>query len=173
MSGRSRNFHIPEHCQHKASGRGVVRLNGRDHNTGPWGSPQADAEYKRLVTEWLANHRLPIPPNGESSATDGDLARIIVTELILAFWQHVQNYYRRPDGSPTGEEVNYKYALRSLRKLYGDLPASELTLLKLKAVRQEMISAGLARRDINGRVSRIVHMFRWAAAEELVSDSVQ
>ena len=172
MAGKSRGFHVPKHCHHKASRRGVVRLNGRDHYTGPWGSPEAEGEYKRLVAEWLANHRLPVGPDGDAGpAAAGHSPGVTVADLILAFWQHVQNYYRRPDGTPTGEEVNYKYALRPLRRLYGDLPARDFTPLKLKAVRQEMISAGLARTVINGRVGRIVRMFRWGVAEELVPET--
>lgn len=161
MTAQSQSTYIPKHCHHKASDRGVVRLNGRDQYTGPWGTPKAEAEYRRLVAEWLAGHRLPTA-----------VAIVTVSELILAFWQHVQAYYRRPDGTPTGEEVNYRYALKPLRALYGDLPAAEFSPLKLKAVRQEMITAGLARTVINGRVSRIVRMFRWAVAEELVPETV-
>jgi integrase len=173
MAGRSRNLHIPKHCHHKASGRGVVRLNGRDHYTGVWGSSAADTEYKRLVAEWLANHCIPVPPSGApESTTGGGRMRITVADLILAFSRHVQNYYRRADGTPTGEEVNYRYALRPLRRLYGELAASEFTPLKLKAVRREMITAGLARTVINGRVSRIVRMFRWGVAEELVPETI-
>src|SRR5690349_513035 len=111
MPGPSRTFHVPKHCHHKASGRGVVRLNGRDHYTGAWGSPEAEAAYKRLVAEWLANHRLPVQANGQSETAAGGQPGRTVADLILAFWQHVQNYYRRADGTPTGEEVNYKYAL--------------------------------------------------------------
>src|SRR5262245_17745886 len=173
MAGRSRNLHIPKHCHHKASGRGVVRLNGRDHYTGKWGSSAADTEYKRLVAEWLANHCIPVPPSGApESTTGGGRMRITVVDLILAFWRNVQNYYRRADGTQTGEEVNYRYALRPLRRLYGELAASEFTPLKLKAVRQEMITAGLARTVINGGVSRIGRMFRWGVAEELVPETV-
>jgi hypothetical protein len=53
----SRSRQIPKHCHHKASNRGVVRLNGRDHYTGPWGSLDAEAMYERLIGEWLAHGR--------------------------------------------------------------------------------------------------------------------
>jgi hypothetical protein len=44
---------IPKLCQHKASGKAVVRLNGRDH-LGVYGTPGAKAAYDRLIAEWLA-----------------------------------------------------------------------------------------------------------------------
>jgi integrase len=99
-------------------------------------------------------------------------AAITVAELMLAFWRHVESYYRHPDGTPTNEPNNYKYSLRPLRLLYADIPADQFTPLKLKAVRQTMIDAGLARGVINSRVSRIVRMFRWAVAEELLPETV-
>ena len=40
--------------------------------------------------------------------------------------------------------------------------------MKLKAVRQAMVDAGLNRRVINHRVGRVVRVFKWAVAEELV-----
>jgi integrase len=174
MSRPSRNqTYIPKHCHHKASNRGVVRLNGRDHYTGPWDTPEANAEYRRLIAEWLANHRLPVP--SADAAGDRQVAlplSVTVAEMMLAFWHHVQQFYRRPDGTPTGEELNFKYALRPARQLYGDLPAADFSPLKLRAVRQQMIDAGLSRGVINGRVSRIVRMFRWGVAEELVPETV-
>jgi hypothetical protein len=50
--------------------------------------------------------------------------------------------------------------------LYGEAPAAEFSPLKLKAVRQRMIDAGLCRGVSNQRVGRIVRMFKWAVAEE-------
>jgi integrase len=50
--------------------------------------------------------------------------------------------------------------------------AREFSPLKLKAVRQSMIESGLARTTINQRIGRIVHIFKWAASEELVSAQV-
>lgn len=173
MSASSpKRTHFPKHCWHKASNRGVVRLDGKDHYTGPWGSTESDAEYLRLIAEWLADHRVISAANAHSCGQAVGSKSLTISELILAYWQHVQKYYRRPDGSPSGEEVNYRYALRPVRQLYGETLVSEFSPLKLKAVRQHMISAGLARTVINGRIGRIVRMFRWGVAEELVPETV-
>jgi integrase len=97
---------------------------------------------------------------------------LTVGELILRFWPHVEQHYRRRDGSPTAEAENYRYALRPLRQLYETLAAAEFSPLKLKAVRQGMAEAGMARTLVNGRVARIVRMYRRAVSEELVPETV-
>jgi len=53
---RSRR-HIAKHCHHKASNRGVVCLDGHDHYTGIWGTPEARDAYERQIGEWLVNGR--------------------------------------------------------------------------------------------------------------------
>lgn len=41
-----------------------------------------------------------------------------VTELLDAFWPHVQKHYRRQDGTPTNEVSDYKLSLRPMKHLY-------------------------------------------------------
>jgi hypothetical protein len=48
---------IPKLTQHKSSGKAVVRLNGRDHYLGIFGTPEAKNAYDRLIGEWLAGGR--------------------------------------------------------------------------------------------------------------------
>ncbi len=59
-----------------------------------------------------------------------------------------------------------------MRRLFGDLAAAEFSPLKLKAVRQSLIDAGVSRGVINQRVGRVKRLFKWAVAEELVPESV-
>jgi len=42
---------------HNPSGRAVVTIEGQDFYCGPWKSPEATAEYDRLVSDWLSNGR--------------------------------------------------------------------------------------------------------------------
>ena len=60
---------VPKLTHHKARGRGVVRLSGKDHyacrsGEGPASQREppaaAKAEYNRLIAEWLANGRRPL-----------------------------------------------------------------------------------------------------------------
>ena len=92
--------------------------------------------------------------------------------MILAFWRHAEVHYRAPDGTPSGELVNLKVAIRPLRKLYGETPARDFGPLALRAVRDEMVRSGLARTSVNARVNRIRRAFRWAASVELVPVAV-
>jgi integrase len=91
---------------------------------------------------------------------------------MLAFWRHAEQHYRHEDGTTTSELVNLRYSLRPLKELYGTLPAEDLSPLKLKAVRQRMIDAGLCRTLINQRVGHILRVYRWGVAEELVPETV-
>jgi hypothetical protein len=83
---------IPKHGHHKAGGRGVVRLSGEDHYTGPWGTPEAEVEYERLLAEWLANGRSLSPPPaanptpaGTGSLTRDQFARYSMAAIWYVF----------------------------------------------------------------------------------------
>ena len=99
---------IPAYRLHKPSGRAVVRLNGRDFYLGPHGTPESKAEYERLISEWLANHRqLPEQRSVAGHLMTSDLT---VNELLVAFWDFAQEYYVK-NGRPTGEQQALKYAM--------------------------------------------------------------
>lgn len=52
---------VPACCRHKASGKAVVTLNGRDFYLGDYNSAVSRAEYNRRILEWVANgRRLPV-----------------------------------------------------------------------------------------------------------------
>lgn len=140
----SRKPRIPSYRFHKASGQAVVVLNGRSFYLGVFGTPESKAEYQRLIGEWLANQRRPLPvvnatdvgsPGSESFPVTRDLT---VTELCVAYWQHAKQYYVK-DGEPTSEQDTIRQALRFLRQLHGHTPAREFGPLALKAVRDAMV----------------------------------
>jgi integrase len=168
----------PSYRLHKQSGQAIVTLpdglgGRRDILLGPHDTPESRAEYDRVIAEWLASGRRSTP-RPEPGQEDG----ISTNELILAFWSHVETYYRKPNGTPTSEQDDYRLSLRPLKHLYGSSPATKFGPLALKAVRQLMVDGyehpehgpqqTLARGVINQRVGRIVRMFKWAVAEELV-----
>lgn len=49
-----------------------------------------------------------------------------------------------------------------------DLPAGDFSTAALEVVREQMITSGLSRKVINGRINRIRRMFRWAEAKGLI-----
>lgn len=161
----------PSLRRHKPSAKAVVTLNGKDHYLGPWPAalrkppPCVRDAYDRLMAEWLGNgRRLPSPAETAPACT--------VNELILTFYRHAEQHYRRDDGTPTSELADYRLSLRPLRELYGPTPAADFSPLKLKAVRQRMVDAGLCRGVVNQRIGRIVRMFKWGVAEELIPEAV-
>lgn len=154
---------IPKMSHHKASGQAVVRLGGFDVYLGPWGTKVTKNEYDRVVSEWLAGGRRK-PVTGDDGVT--------VAEVVAGFWDHVESYYRDPNGEPTNEQRNFRDALGFLRRLYGHRPVVQFGPLALKAVRQAMIDSGLCRTNINKHISRIKHVFKWAVENEIVPPSV-
>jgi integrase len=160
-----RTLRTPSYRRHTPSGQAVVTLDGRDFYLGRFGSDQSHAEYDRLIAEWLSGGRqLPSP----ASPVGSDLT---VNELLLAFVRWAESYYRK-GGRVTGEVTNIKYALRTLRGLYGHTQAREFGALQLKAARQAIIEAGLCRNEVNRRVRIITRAFKWAVGEGMISPTV-
>ncbi len=145
--------HTPQYRLHKKSGSAVVTLGGRDFYLGTHGSAASRRKYDRLIADWLGNGRCA--PGATKS----------VSEIILAYYSHCVGYY----GKHNNKELSaLRMALRPVRELYADLPAEDFGPLKLQAVRQTFVDAGCVRRHCNQQARRVVRMFRWAAARELI-----
>lgn len=53
---RYSSTHIPGLTRHQASGQAVVRIDGKDHYLGRYGSAESKSTYERLIAESLARH---------------------------------------------------------------------------------------------------------------------
>jgi len=100
-----------------------------------------------------------------------DESPLTIVELCDRYLRFATSYYRAADAKNQNVPV-IRRAIRYLRELHGRLNAKDFGPLSLRAVRQRMIEDGLSRGYINSLVGRIVGMFRWAVAEELVSADV-
>ena len=159
-----KNKHHPAYCLHKASGQAVVRIDGQDHYLGKHGSPESWARYNQLIACWYANAQtLPPPAAGDT---------LTINDLLLAFWRWAETHYRTPDGNPGRELDNLRDALRPLRRAFGSSLARAFGPQALRAVREDMIQAGLCRTVVNSRINRIRRVFKWAASFELIPVSV-
>ena len=79
---------IPSYRLHKTKGLALVTLDGRDIYLGKHGTPESRAEYDRLVHLWLANdRRLPDAVVGKRR---GDRSDVVVSEVILAYWEFAE-----------------------------------------------------------------------------------
>lgn len=161
----------PAYCRHRASGRAVVRIDGRDHYLGQYGSSDSHAEYERLIAEWRVRQQEQPPVDSPAGTSRSLSSNPAVVEVIREYWRFAKSYYVR-DGTPTSELRGMQDALQPVRKLYGRTPAREFGPLALKAVREHLIEHGLCRTEINKRIGRIKRFFKWAVSEELVPASV-
>jgi integrase len=165
----SRQSNPPRYRKHKQSGQAVVTLpdgygRRRDVVLGKYGTKASREEYGRVIAEWEAA--------GRTMARAASVADLTIVELVAAYWQHVQDYYRHPDGTATSEVSNHKEPLRRLNKLYGRTAAKDFDSLSLEAIRKGMITDGLCRGRINKDMARLKRLFRWAAAKKLVPVTV-
>jgi hypothetical protein len=48
----SRPRRVPAYSLHRASGKAVVRLDGKDHYLGDFGTPESHSRYAKLIAEW-------------------------------------------------------------------------------------------------------------------------
>lgn len=158
------SVHVPKYGLHKPTGQARVVLDGQSHYLGKYGSEESHRRYEQLITSWLAGHRTQ--PTETSPTVD-----FTVNELLLAYLRFAKGYFVK-DGQLTSEYACIKAAVRPLAALYGDLPAADFSPLKLKSVRHKLIAADLCRGVINGHISRIKRVFRWAVENELVPPSV-
>jgi integrase len=90
-----------------------------------------------------------------------------VHELLAQFVE-----YQKDEREPKWTRDEYKWALRPLKSLFGDLPAKEFTPLKLMAVREAMICDDISRGVINRRIRRICSVFQFGVAREIVAETV-
>jgi integrase len=118
-----------------------------------------------MIAEWLANGRTVLQP---ASAHGSD---ITINELLLAFLGWAESYYRKA-GRITGEVTNIRYAVRTLRELYGETLARDFGPSQLKTVRQAIIETGICRNEVNRRTRIIVRAFKWTVAEGMIPPSV-
>jgi hypothetical protein len=169
IGGRSVSVRNPSYRLHKPSGKAVVTIDGRDFYLGKHGSAESRAEYDRLLAEWLANGRRFGTAAWRDGLSGGSITgpgNLTINEMVLGFIRFAEGYYRK-DGKPTGEVTNNWYALLSLRPLYMHTLARDFGPLALKAMRQEIITSGLCRNEVNRRTRIIVRAFKWAVEAEM------
>jgi integrase len=154
----------PAFCLHKRSGRAYVKLNGKQMPLGKHGTNEAWKNYLRTMAEWEANGR-QVPGTADAEALQ-------IQDLCADYIEHATTYYRREDGTQTGQVDNVCYSLKLLLELYGDSPIARFDRRALKAVREQWIEGKLARSTINARVQVIQRMFAWAVDEDMIPETV-
>ena len=152
---------VPGYQHHRASGQARVRLDGKDHYLGAYGTAGSRREYDRVIAEWLASGRNQ--PAARPNLT--------ISELISRYKPFAEGYYVK-NGKPTSELHNVKIAVSAVRRLYGATLVRDFGPLAIKAVREGWVADGITRGEINKRVGRIARMIRWGVENELVDAAV-
>ncbi len=75
-----RRTQVPRYCHHKASGRAVTRVDGRDHYLGSYGSSESHEAYSRLIAEWRTR-----PSAKNAPLSDDILAGRTVNTVLLGY----------------------------------------------------------------------------------------
>jgi integrase len=167
----NRRTKVPKYRLHKATGKAIVVLGGRMFYLGQYGSIESRAEYARLIAEWTSQGGVtPSQRVASLGACDPGLD-MTITELILAYWRHVQETYIK-DGQLTTEVGVIHQVLKVVRELYGHTQAKAFGPLALGACQDAMIARGWSRKSINRQVIRIRALFKWAASRELLPVSI-
>lgn len=92
-------------------------------------------------------------------------------DIYKFFQSHAKAYYRRADGTPTGESNTIDQAMAPMLDLFGDLPVGELNQASLESARCKMVRDDLSISTINGYVRKIRHVWKWFANKGYVSPS--
>ncbi|NNM84963.1 MAG: site-specific integrase [Phycisphaerales bacterium] len=151
---------LPTYCFHKASGKGVVTLGGRDiYLPGAFNSHESRAAYDRVLAEYLAGGRVA-PKNAGHGPT--------IVEIVNGYRRHCQEHYRSADGTLSQEVDNIRLALKPLVELYGDTTAADFKPIKVMALREKMIGLKWSRSYINSAVGRLRRCFKWGASVDLI-----
>jgi len=190
MAGRPKGS-VPALVHHKPSGRARVRINGRDHWLGKWGSAEASLAYDRLITEFLASRRIdpvreqppePVAQVVVETASPGITVTPVdtalnaygpipseptVAEIVMRYLEHCDTYYRTPAGERTSTYGNALQAARALRP-FDDTLASKFGPRKLGMIRDSEAARGRPRVGCNAVLKSIRRVFQWAESQELV-----
>jgi integrase len=154
---------VPKFSLHKATGQAKVRWQGKDHYLGRHGSPEAWERY----CEFIAKLPKPEPePSAPPEPQPGE--KLFVTQVVEHFYFHAKSYYVHPDGTPTGEHVTIRCALKPLKDEFGEQLAQDFGPRKLKQLQQIIIKLGWSRRYVNKVTNIVRRCFKWAASEELI-----
>lgn len=153
---------IPKKCHHKASGLAYVTdpATGNEIYLGDYSSPESEVAYRQWVAGYLARmDQQPALPRGGPALT--------VAELLLAYLEHADRYYRR-NGRPTSQMKGIRVVARLLGQHHAETPAANVTPMDLRALRQIMVAIPWKRKVVNNRVSIVKGIWKWGVSHGLV-----
>jgi len=183
--GRRKSGEAPQVRFHAHSGQARVRINGKVIYLGPYGSPEANAAYHRLLAEWHANAGTVVVP--ESTAVPKRRRRppveapdpqpppaptgLTVAEVCVLWVADCEKRYTRKDGTTSSTIHECRMIVRAI-EADGAMPAAAFKAKALVAVQRRLVAEGRPRTTVNRMVKGIRRLFRWATVNEYVPDGL-
>jgi len=183
--GRRHAGALPAMRLHKQSGQARIRINGREHRLGPFGSAEAQVRYDQLLAAYLASGRTSVEAAAHATqraapTPDPDPADLTIGDLCVRWLKTIQD--DRDDWKSSSKYQGALAAARALRPV-AKMPARDFGPRQLIEVRATLARTPVVQRFrdgttgaprprsrsyVNETVGRIVQMFRWAVPLELV-----
>jgi integrase len=157
---------IPAYRLHAASGQARVIIDGKHLYLGKYGTEESKAQYDRLVRKLLGERTSEELQDRVQTRTE-----LTLYELMARYLRFARSYYTK-HGRITPEYAQIYSALDPVLKRHGNELVTGFGPLKLKAIRDEWVKAGLVRGQINKRVGRVRRAIGWGVEEELVPGGV-
>ena len=155
LMGRKRN-QLPSRLLHKPSGQDRVIFGGRTIYLGKHDSPEALANYARVLANIAATGD---PEPGSTSPRIGELAK--------RYLAHLESEYR----GETGEPAAIKRAVDTLVEMFGDVDAQAFGTAKLIQLRDKWADK-LCVTTVAKKHTYVMNLFKWAAMTEQIPAEV-
>ncbi len=153
----------PKYCLHKARGVAYVIVAGKQvYLPGKYGSDESKAAYLSVLSSLRATDSgfpRPVVASGRGPT---------VAELVAAFLQHAQIYYRK-HGRSTGSYERFAQLIAPplLARFHGRA-AESITRADLRLIQDDLVARGLARSTVNDRIGYAKQIFKWGAENDLI-----
>ncbi len=169
---------VPAYRHHKATNRAVVYVDRREIYLGVYGSPESRQKYAELVSRLTGGD--PLESSSRTPASPAPIQRSIAGLCLRFIAEKLPSYAQ-------AEQNCQRLAIKILSELFGETPTSEFGPLRLRAVRNAMISGDPMAKDaegkpkprkpwsrsfINKQIKRLRHLFKWGVSWELVPQTV-
>ena len=190
--GRRSKEQVPQMRQDKERNRAYVRIDGKRHRLGQWGSVQAQVKYDALIAAWLASGRdntdgaaAAMPEKPKPAPTPCSSGVLTVADLLTMWMEDIATNGKGIDSSSYGSARAAGRALSA----YLALPANDFGPKAFKEVMRAYAKVPVVRRKrqpdgtivdvkkprtrnyVNSIMKRIRNMFAWGVSEELIDES--
>jgi len=149
---------IPAYVHHKASGQARVRIDGKDHYLGVYGSPESKIKYDDLIGKLVIGAE-------PAKATK-------LTTVLAAWWCECMRRYGKRGKGRYGNAVCWRPVIRLLRENHGKEPAENLGPATLRrTIEREAEHKNWSLRYARDMLAKVKAIYKWAKNEELIRSS--